>query len=300
MITAPPHTTQHATSAHSRASAVVRLEAAITRPASMRKGYIASKTPTSDVPWTIVQAASTSRQAAAPPTAATSERARRGVASSPRRHATSSATQANTPTSAMFCFTSSEATAAAPASAAATVARRSFGWLITASTATMPATTKGAASSSPLTCCPPSRGVTHNAAAVTRGPRRGPLTAKAPRDVRRAEHDQDGRQAADQPQRDQPTELGRDLEDGDQQGWPVHPVAAVERRSAGVPLLADQQEPGLVAARIARQERDPRQDGDRRRRRGRRAVEGRSGPPGGSAISSATRRDAPRTQWWSP
>ena len=87
-----------------------------------------------------------------------------------------------------------------------------------------------------------------------RSPGRRSRSAEATRGVCRPEDHCDRGQAADQPQRHQAPELGRDPEDADQQGGPVHPVVAVERGAAGVPLLADHEEPGLVAGRVARQE----------------------------------------------
>ncbi len=224
---------------------------------------MASKAPLTDVPWARrPQGHQTTRHAIAPAAAATIERVTRGVVISPRRQATRTATPANTATSAMFCFTRSEAIVAAPASAAAAAARRSLGWSIAASTAASPPNDEWSREQLAV-----HRLATEHRGDAERccrepGPRGGPSTAETASDVRRTEDDQDRGQAAQQAQRNQSTELGRDPEDGDEKRRAIHPVVAVERRTAGVPLLADHEESRLVATGVHRQERKPDQDRD--------------------------------------
>ena len=74
------------------------------------------------------------------------------------------------------------------------------------------------------------------------------------------EHADDRGDDPEQPQRHRPAEHGRQPEHGDQQGGPVHPVAAVQRGPAGVPLLPDGEVAGLVVAQPPGDERQPGED----------------------------------------
>ena len=221
----------------------------MSRPAWIRNGYIASKTPVREVPCSRVQPAVTASASTAPAAYDVADVRSLRPETSPRRQPTRSTTAANTPTSAMFCFTSRAATVAAPASPAASAARPSRRSWTAVTIAAIPATTNGAASSSPLTSRPPMSGLTHRPRGQRRRPRRGPVTGDGPRDVGATEDHDHGGQAAHQPERDGASEVGGDAEDGDQQRGTVHPVAAVERGATRLPLLAHEEEARLVRLR---------------------------------------------------
>ena len=143
------------------------------------------------------------------------------------------ATPPNTRTSSMFCFTRTAATPAAPARPRPPPPGRRDEALSAPTTPAIPTATNGAASSSPSTIVAPASGLTSKARSHDRGPCGRARSGRAASDVRRprgplttvARH-------PEQPQRHRPAEHGREPEQGDQQGWPVHPVVAVQRGPA--------------------------------------------------------------------
>ena len=127
-----------------------------------------------------------------------------------------------------------------------------------------------------------------------RRPRGGPVTGDGPRDVGATEdHDHRG-QATHQSERDGASEVGGDAEDGDEERGTVHPVAAVERGATRLPLLAHEEEAGLVRCERAVQEREPGDHRDGGGRRDDQAAERDGRPPGRRGRSRRAPRGRPR------